>query len=161
MSVLLELSRGLPIRQLEVGEVLITEGEQSSAMYVVAEGSFVVSIGESAIAKVAEPGAVLGEISLLLDLPHGATVTADTSSVVHVIDDPQSFMTADGGGLLEITRLLARRLSRLNGYLVDVKAQYGDSDGHLGLVDEIISQLAFGEQAKVEPGSERDPDPYY
>lgn len=139
----------------------MTEGERSGVMYVVAEGSFEVTRQGSVVATITDPGAVLGEISVLLDTDHGATVTATSPAVVHVIDDPLAFMAADAEGALEIARILARRLNRLTGYLTDVKAQYAEAGGHLELIDSVLAELAFGEQAPVEPGSERDPDPYY
>lgn len=149
------------MRELAAGEDLVTEGRRTGRMYVVAEGSFDVTNGGSLIATITEPGTPIAEMSILLDTDHGATVTAATPAKVHVVDDAAEFLLTDREVLLEISRVLARRLNRLVGYLADVKAQYGDAEGHLGLVDEVLSQLTFGEQGTVEPGSERDPDPYY
>jgi hypothetical protein len=77
------------------------------------------------------------------------------------MEEPLEALTSDADMLLEVARGLARRLNRLNAYLSDIKAQYGHESGHLGMVDEVLAQLSFGEHAVVEPGSERDPDPYY
>ena len=60
-----------------------------------------------------------------------------------------------------LRQLLAGRLQTMVTYLVDVKQQYADASGHLGLVDDVLGQLTFGTAADVEPGSDRDPDPYY
>lgn len=161
MSVLLERCVGLPTREYAAGEVVMVEGERSGVMLVVAEGTFEVTRQGSVVTSITDRGAVLGEISVLLQTGHGATVTATSPAVVHVIDDPLGFVSADAEGALEIARILARRLDRLVGYLADVKAQYSESGGHLDLLDAVLSELTFGEQAPVEPGSERDPEPYY
>lgn len=41
---------------------------------------------------ISEPGAVFGEMSVLLDQPHTATVKTDTDSVIVEIDDAASFL---------------------------------------------------------------------
>lgn len=160
-SPLLDRCGRLPVRDVAAGEVLVTEGGRSSTLFVAVDGAFEVSRDGSVIATITEPGTPIGEMSILLDTDHGATVTATVASKVHVVEDAAAFLLADREILLEISRVLARRLNRLVGYLADVKAQYGDADGHLGLVDVVLSKLSFGEQGGVESGSERDPDPYY
>jgi len=139
---------------------VLTEGVASSQMYVLAHGRLDVVRAGQLVATIAEPGAALGEISVLLDESPSATVIAREDSEVYVIDDPIAFLAADPEALFEVARTLALRLARLSGYL-DVKRQYGDAGGHLGLLDEVISELSFGQQSPAEPGSERDPDPLY
>lgn len=161
MSVMLEACRGLPIRELGVGEVLIAEGGRGGVIYVVESGSFEVARQGATVATISDRGTVLGEISFLLGGEHGATVTATNPARVYEVSDPGAFVAADAERLFEIARALARRLHRLTGYLSDVRSQYGAAVGHLGLLDEVLSELTFGEQATIEPGSERDPNPLY
>ncbi len=130
-------------------------------MYVLAGGRLDVVRSGELMATIAEAGAAIGEISVLLGDSPSATVIASEDAEVYVIDDPIAFLTSDPEALFEVARTLAGRLARLSGYLVDVKQQYGDAGGHLGLLDEVISELSFGQQSAVEPGSERDPDPLY
>ena len=132
-----------------------------TALYVVGSGRFTVTRAGSVLATIDEPGAVVGEISALLDTTPTATVTATEPSTVKVVEDPLSILTSDNGALLEIARILAGRLSRMSGYLADVKAQYAGAGGHLGLLDEVLAELTYGEQPPAEPGSARDPDPLY
>ena len=161
VSNLVENCAGLPTRELKSGEVLIREGERADAMFVVIAGTFEVARQGSVVALITEPGSVLGEVSALLDAPPGATVTATSPAAVRVIDDPLAFMAAEGGSLLEISRTLATRLNRLVAYIADVKNQYGDSENHLGMLDEVLSELTYAQPQAVEAGSERDPNPYY
>lgn len=161
MAGLLATFDGFPDRQLTDGDVLIAEGEPVGALYVVERGRFAVTRGGSMLAAIDEPGAVIGEISALLDTTPTATVTATEPSIVKVVDDPLSFLASDAAALLEIARMLAGRLSRMSAYLTDVKAQYAGAGGHLELLDEVLAELTYGEQPPAEPGSARDPDPLY
>jgi CRP/FNR family transcriptional regulator, cyclic AMP receptor protein len=161
MPSLLDACRDLPTKDLRAGEILVAEQQPRIGMFVVVSGVFEVSRLGSVVATISDPGAVIGEISVLLDTDHGATVTARTDARVHVISDVDNFLAADNQRLLEIARMLARRLNRLTGYLSDVRSQYAQAGGHLGLLEEVLSELTFGQHRPVEPGSERDPDPLY
>ncbi len=66
MEGLLSLAQGFPRRELEAGEVLLVEGGPAHELYVLLEGSLRIEKGDVAIAIVAEPGACVGEMSLLL-----------------------------------------------------------------------------------------------
>lgn len=146
---------------LAPGEVVIDEGSQVGRLFVVVDGSLAVTRGGVTIATVDEPGAVIGEVSHLLDTVAGATVTAATAATVHVIDDPAAFLAEHPAALREIARLMAHRLNRLVAVLADVTAQYGDQDGTLGLLGDVLGTLTFSSGPEVEPGSDRDPDPIY
>ena len=49
----------------------------------------------------------------------------------------------------------------VNGYLADIKAQYGGTAGHLGLIHEVLADLTTSKPSTMELGSEREPDPLY
>ena len=55
-------------------------------------------------------------------------------------------------------RTTASRLDGMTHYLVDVKRQYADADGHLGMVDRILDTLLHHQGPSASPGSERDPE---
>ncbi len=50
-----------------------------------------------------------------------------------------------------------QRLDGMTKYLVDVKRQLSDEEGHLGMLGLIVDTLAH-HQATAQPGSARDPD---
>jgi CRP-like cAMP-binding protein len=160
MSILLDLCSEQPVRRVLAGEVLVVEGERTGVLFVVRNGEFEVTRQGSSIARITEPGSVIGEISVLLTTAHGASVTATAEGEVHVVGDPAAFLS-DGAASVEVARILAARLNRLVAYLADVRAQYGNAGGHLELLDEILGELSFGAPPSVDPGSEREPDPYY
>jgi hypothetical protein len=62
---------------------------------------------------------------------------------------------------LALARLLAERLQVMTTYLVDIKQQYADHEGGLGMVDVVLGSLMRGTGARSKLGSERDPEPEY
>ena len=67
--------------------------------------------GDTIVATIVEPGAVLGEMSVLLDTPHTATVRAAQDSAIYEIDDAASFLRQQPVVSLMIARMLAKRLA--------------------------------------------------
>lgn len=68
----------------------------------------------------------------------------------------------EGSGLtLELARMLASRLQVMTTYLVDLKHQYADHEGGLGMVDVVLGSLMQSSGPKRELKSARDPDPEY
>ena len=78
---LLSLAQGHPRRTLEPGDVLVVDGEPVSALFVLLEGELRVEKVGVPIAVVREPGACVGEMSLLLGVPATADVVASERSV--------------------------------------------------------------------------------
>ena len=71
-------------RALRAGEVLFRKGERADGAYVVARGAIALDAREdgSAVAFVAEPGALIGQTALFLRNPRPATATAREPSAV-------------------------------------------------------------------------------
>ncbi len=110
-----ELAKRSEMRDFAPGADLLREGETGNAAYVVHAGTVTVSVlvQDNAV-EVAElgAGAFLGEISLLCEVPHSATVTAKTD-VLALRISRQSFwdvLSANVEVLLSVIRMLGRRL---------------------------------------------------
>jgi CRP/FNR family cyclic AMP-dependent transcriptional regulator len=161
MEGLLSLAHGLPRRELEPGIVLLTEGRDVDALYVLLEGGLRIEKAGVLIAIVTDPGACVGEMSLLLGIPATADVVAHERSVVAVVEDPQTMLEGEGSLTLALARLLAGRLQVMTTYLADLKHQYADHEGGLGMVDVVLGSLLRGSGPRSELRSERDPDPEY
>ena len=73
--VLERLARELRPRHADAGEAVIVEGELGDRLYVIVDGEAVVSAGGLEVARVG-PGAYVGEIALLRNVPRTATVVA-------------------------------------------------------------------------------------
>ena len=159
MQELLDHCRDYPRLELSPGAILLREGERSGRLFVLAEGCLEVYRGEVEIARIDDPGAVFGEMSALLDIPHTTNVRAVTPVVVHVVEDPAAYFATNPNLVLPIARLLARRLQNVTSYLVDLKRQYRDRDDHLGMVDEVLESLANEQGRSFIPASELPGEP--
>ena len=76
MRDILEYCIGGTERSVAAGTLVIHEGGRTGHLYVLIEGRLEVVKGDTVVAVLTEPGAVLGEMSVLLDQPHTATVRA-------------------------------------------------------------------------------------
>ena len=144
---------------IAAGTVLLTEGSRTGYIYVLAEGMIEVLRGETQVAVVSEPGSVFGEMSVLLDTPHTATVRTLSSATMYAFDDAAGFLRSDPQIAFVIARLLAQRLNSATTYLVDLKRQYAGQGNHLGMVSDVLASLIHQQEAEFIPGSDRQPDP--
>ena len=78
MSAILDSCQDIPVRTIEAGTILFDEGKQSRTLCVLVDGEVEILKGDFQVNTVSEPGAVFGEMSLLLNSPHMATVRART-----------------------------------------------------------------------------------
>ena len=76
----------LPLVTYQVGETVIADGSKSARLLILKKGAVAILKEGIEIAKVTEPGAVFGELSVLLDQPHTADVRAFEASQFHVAD---------------------------------------------------------------------------
>jgi CRP/FNR family transcriptional regulator, cyclic AMP receptor protein len=85
-------------------------------------------------------------------------VRAAEDTVLRVVEDPIGFLSDQPGAALAVLRTTASRLDGMTQYLVDVKQQFADASGHLGMVDAILDQLLHHQGPRPQPGSARDPE---
>ena len=159
MPSLLDHCRRLVERQIAPGAVLLREGERSGRLFVLAEGTLEVYRGEVQVALVSEPGAIFGEMAVLLEQPHTASVRAVTEARVHVVEDASQFLNANPDVLLPIATLLARRLQSATTYLVNLKHQFQDRTDHLGMVDEVLESLTHQQDENFPPAAALPEEP--
>ena len=158
MTDLLALTSDLPTASVPAGEAVIDEGAPAGRMLVLVSGSVVVEHDGEPFARIDTPGAVFGEMSVVLDRPATATVRAADDVLVRIVEDPVRFLTDHPGAALAVLRTTASRLDGLTQYLVDVKRQFADAAGHLGMVDEILDHLVHHQGPRSQTGSARDPE---
>jgi CRP/FNR family cyclic AMP-dependent transcriptional regulator len=161
MQELLTFAQSFPRRELVAGEALLVDGEPVDALYVLLEGRLRIEKAGVQVAVIGEPGACVGEMSLLLEITATADVTASEPSVVAVIEHAQPMLETEPGLALALARLLAQRLQAMTTYLVDIKHQYADHEGGLGMVDVVLGSLLQSGGTRSELASERDPEPEY
>jgi len=160
MTDMLSLASHLPEIELAAGDTVVHEGRTAGGLWVLVSGALEVRKGDVLVNTITRPGALIGEISVLLDTVYSATVRATGRTVLRHAADGQALLASDPS----ITRLvavgLAERLNFVTTYLADLKHQYGDAPG-LSMVSDVLSQLAQRQAPQARPGSARDPDPDY
>ena len=159
MREILEYCIGGIRRNVSPGDLVVHEGGRTGHLYVLIEGRLEVVKGDTVVASITEPGAVFGEMSVLLDKPHTATVRAASDSAVYEIDDADSFLRAQPAVAILIARMLAQRLNVANTYLADIKRQYAGHGNHLEMVGDILQSMINLAPTQVSPGSDRQSDP--
>lgn len=152
-----DLCADLPIATFAPGDVLMAEGETSGRLYVLLDGALEITKGGFQINLVSDRGAILGEMSVLLDLPHTATVRAVSACSAHVSEGGEVFLRSNPEVTYLLAQMLAQRLQGVSSYLVDLKRQFEDEASHLGVVDEILESLVHEQRREFTPGSDRDP----
>jgi CRP/FNR family transcriptional regulator, cyclic AMP receptor protein len=74
----------LPLVTYQPGETIIADGSRTDRLLILRKGTVAIVKDDTEIANVAEPGAVFGELSILLDQPHTADVRALEASQFHI-----------------------------------------------------------------------------
>ena len=157
---MLELASHLPETDVLPGEVLCTEGDPGGAVWVLVSGQLAVTKNGQQVNVIDQPGAIIGEIAVMLGRGVSASVVAQTPSRMRYAADGASFLRSDPEVTLHVARGLARRLDLVTTYLADLKQQYQSAPG-LQMVDEVLRALATRQGEPARPGSARDPDPEY
>jgi CRP-like cAMP-binding protein len=122
-------------KSLDQGEVIIQEGIDIDAMYIVLEGELIVKTRSQLVNL--GVGEVVGEMSLVDERPPSATVEAATQSTLFVIPKAalQEKLEADVGFAARFYRAIAIFLSgRLRG--TASRYGYGDSSLDENVVDD-------------------------
>ncbi len=108
------LVANLTLVSLDVGVALFHEGDPGDALYVIVDGEVAVQAEGPPLVEMARlgPGAFLGEVALMTELPRSATVTATQPSELLRIDrHTLSRVLADHGDVLRaVLRFVRDRL---------------------------------------------------
>src|SRR5262245_1094555 len=94
MSEFLEWVRGQDVRQFSPGEIVMEQNSPAGPLLVLLEGEVEILRDDVRVAKSAEPGAVFGEMSVLLGCAHTATVRALKPSRFALIENPRQFLAS-------------------------------------------------------------------
>lgn len=160
MADMLELAAHLPEIEIAPGHVLCAEGQPSGSIYVLVDGALKVRKNGVEVNTISRPGALIGEVSVLLGTGSTASVVADTPCRLRVAADGAGLLNSDPRISAFVATGLAERLNFLTTYLADLKVQYGDAPG-LAMVGQVLNELATRQGPRARPGSRREPDPQY
>jgi CRP/FNR family transcriptional regulator, cyclic AMP receptor protein len=157
---MLELTAHLPEMEISTGVVLVREGGTNGGIWVLVSGALRVLKGDVAVNVINHPGAVIGEVSVLLGVGHNATVEATEPCRLRYASNGHELLGSDPAITKLVAVGLAERLSFVTTYLADLTHQYGDAPG-LAMVSTVLSKLEQPRGPVSRPGSARDPDPEY
>jgi CRP/FNR family transcriptional regulator, cyclic AMP receptor protein len=155
---ILSYCQGLPEVSFVPGETLLTEGDQTGVLFILSAGEVEVLKGDIQVNLITEPGAIIGDLSALLDIPHMATARAVMPSRAYVVERANEFLRSNSDITYQLALLLAQRLYNVTTYLADIKRQYADQQDHFAMVDEVLESLLHQQVEECTPGSDRDPD---
>jgi CRP/FNR family transcriptional regulator, cyclic AMP receptor protein len=129
----------LPIAVYVPGETVLAAGSTTEQLFILRTGAVEVVRSGSQIATVSEPGAVFGELSVILDKPHTADVRAIERSEFHVAQ-ATSLLAENAAALLYVCAMLARRLDTANEVIVELR-QCLESDKRRGAFTRVLDKL--------------------
>jgi CRP/FNR family cyclic AMP-dependent transcriptional regulator len=118
------------------GSELLRQGGRLGTIFVLKSGEVEVLRDMALIRSISQPGAIFGEMSVLLDTPHTATVRTVSSVEAYRIDNAVAMLEARPAWALQLARLLAQRLA-------DTTAQLVTSQARESSVAQIIAPASF------------------
>ena len=114
----LEKLSGFPLRAFERGDVILSEGSDTHRLLFLNRGAVDIVKDEVQLTRVTEPGAVFGDMSVLLGQPHSADVLAAEPCSFYIVDHAEDFLRREPLVALYVATVLARRLDEVNGHLI-------------------------------------------
>jgi CRP/FNR family transcriptional regulator, cyclic AMP receptor protein len=132
-----------PLATYQADETVLSASSKTGRLLILREGAVAVLKEGVEIARVTEPGAVFGELSVLLDQPHSADVRALEASQFHVAADGAAMLRTDPTALLYVATVLAQRLDSATRALLDLKRQIqaGEPRSMIGKSVEKVEEL--------------------
>lgn len=124
------------------GHVLVPQGGKLGKLFVLREGEVEIERDGTFINSVSQAGSIFGEMSLLLDIPHSATVRAVTDIQVFVIEDALRVLEANPSWTLQIARLLAQRVNATTRMLATASPDDAGDRERLILPQNVFAQWA-------------------
>jgi CRP-like cAMP-binding protein len=129
----------LPLVTYQHGETAIAAGSKTGQLLFLKKGAVAIVKEGTEITQVAEPSAVFGELSVLLDQPHTADVRALETSQFHVAN-ATAFLTQNPIAVLYVATVLAHRLDGANRALIEIKHQLQSGEPH-SVVIKTVSKI--------------------
>jgi CRP-like cAMP-binding protein len=112
-----------PTLTFEEGDAVLTEGETTGRLLFLIQGAVDVVVDGWHVARVAEPGAVFGDMAALRGRPHSASVLAVRTSTFFVVDDAASCLSSDPLIALYVAVVQSGRLDAANRHLVAARSE--------------------------------------
>ena len=135
---------------------MLAAGSTTGQLFILRQGVVEVVRNGLQIATVSEPGAIFGELSIILDKPHTADVRALERSEFHIAN-ASSLLTKNVAALVYVSAMLARRLDTANEVIIEARRE-AESGKRPGVITKTLDKL----EKLLSPGGANTPDfPYY
>ena len=127
-------------RILRAGDVLIQQGDAGGDLFILEHGSLAVERDGVHVTTISSPNALIGEMSVLLQKPHSATVRATSTVSVNVIRDARAQLMRDPELTFRLAALVASRLDTTTALLVDLSKEH-PGKAEQGFLARILSAI--------------------
>ncbi len=109
MATILGFCEGFPETTFRPGDVLLSEWESTGRLHILLEGEVEILQGDFQVTTVSEPGAMFGEMAILLEITHTATVKALTPCRVIVIERGIDFLQSNSTIAYQLAQHVTKR----------------------------------------------------
>lgn len=163
MSTLPPTAASFSTIRLDPGVVLIPQGEPGGDLYMLEEGALTVERDGVEIATITSPGALVGEMSVVLGTPTTAAVRVKRASTLRVYANARDVLKSDPELTFRLAHLMACRLDATSALLVEHTRSHG-TEPEPDLLSRIMGALHLSIEPNVYvPVSRHDmfggPDP--
>lgn len=107
----------------DAGAEILRQGERSGRLYVLRRGKVEVVKNGVRISVANEAGSVFGELSILLDSYHNATVRTLEPSQFKIIENGDRFLENNPAACYRLANMLARRLANIDAVFAELKTK--------------------------------------
>jgi CRP-like cAMP-binding protein len=122
----LERFAEFPVETYEAGRIVMAEGDTSGKLLVLEHGAVEVVRDGVVLARIDQPGELLGELSALLKQPHSADVRAHRISSFRVAEADR-ILSGKPAVVLDVAKAMAARLDATNGLLAEARRQASEA----------------------------------
>lgn len=145
----LEKVSGFPLRAFERGDIVLSEGSDTHRLLFLNRGVVDVVKDGVQLTRVTEPGAVFGDMSVLLGQPHTADVLAAEPSSFYIVDHAEGFLREDSLVALYVATVLAGRLDEVNRHLIELWGRSPEPEQRRRFFTETLRKIAGALQIGV------------
>jgi CRP/FNR family transcriptional regulator, cyclic AMP receptor protein len=138
-----------PIRVFEQGDVVLSEGSVTGRLLFLKQGLVDIVMEGVDLTRVSEPGAVFGEIGVLLGQPHTADVLAVQPASFYIVEDADAFLKDEPLVALYIAMVLAQRLNVVNHLVIEAKSRAAEEGQRRGFLMETLDRLGRALQIRT------------
>jgi CRP/FNR family cyclic AMP-dependent transcriptional regulator len=142
-----------PIRVYERGDVVLSQGSATGRLLFLKQGAVDIVMEEVFLTRVTEPGAVFGDVALLLDQTHTADVLAVESSSFYMVEQAEDFLRSEPLAALYVATVLAGRLNAVNHLLVEARHRATEAGARRGFLMDLVDRMGRALQMRTPPAS--------